>query len=181
MRQLWIQHYTCHGPSFSRDTKSCCVLGWRKVGGDVTAYPYSNLTYSLLRRHFQKQPSLLFWSGHNVTMLWSFLLSYGNVCALVDFPSHLVSLFSIAQDEKRAKAALGWKMLTSQERGITSSLSSTLHALIPSHLQRYLTRRTVTQMSQLSQDCRRMNFPLQDLALKPLPRTAGPCWSKGYS
>lgn len=107
-------------------------------------------------------------------MLWSFLLSSDNISTLVNFSSHLVGLSSITQDRKCAKAALGWKMLTSQEREVTLSLSGALHALIPSHLQRYLTTRTVTQMSLLSQDCRRMNFPLQDLALKP--RTAGQ-WS----
>lgn len=51
-------------------------------------------------------------------------------------------------------------------------MSGTLHAPIPSHLPRHLAKRTVTQMSPLSQDCRRMISLLQELAPKPLPRAA---------
>lgn len=105
-------------------------------------------------------------------MLWKFLLSSDNIHSSCEFPVTFSGFILPHPGWKRCQSYFRLKESDIPgERGYFKLVKD-----IHSHLWRYLTRRTVTQMSQLSQDCRRMNFSLQDLALKPLARTAGQ-WS----
>lgn len=89
-----LQRYDCHSPSLRSDTKSCCDLEWRKVGGDVITCCCYNFTYSLFRETFPKAAKSLFPKWPQCCEVSSRLLTFQLLCI---FPSHLVVLSSITQ------------------------------------------------------------------------------------